>query len=140
MAHQSLLQSTHEFIATHWQRYCERARALSELACLHPDEIDALAADCGLSPGQFRSVVGRGPHAADELNELMAALGIDAEKLQSRDRTPLNDMKLICSECGRKAICRKSLRKGTIASDHPAFCNNAELLAEVRENFQPMPG
>ena len=135
MSGQSLLLNIRDYLADRSQRRRERAQALAELAYLTPDDIDALAADCGLSPAQFREVMGRGRHAADELIALAKALDIDLERLGSRNRTAVNDMKVICAGCHRKAVCRRSIARGTIARDHAGFCNNAELLAEAKEEL-----
>jgi hypothetical protein len=130
---QSLLSGLREFVANQISRHRERAQALGDLSYLAPDDVEALSADCGLNPSQFRQIVGRGSHAADELLELSRALGVDIEKLPRR---AANDMKLICAECHRKALCRKSFKSGTAARDHMVFCDNAELLAEAKRELQ----
>ena len=132
MQNQSLMQSARDVLSRCWNNYRDRAESRSELAGMSASDIEMLAADCGLSPGQFRDMLARGPHAADELLQLMNALALDEAGLKSIGRGEFNDMKRICAECGRKTICRQSLSKGTAAADHPAFCNNAELLAEMK--------
>lgn len=132
MQNQSLMQSARDVVSRCWNSYRDRAESRNELAYMSVSDIELLAADCGLSPGQFRDMLARGPHAADELLQLMKELALDEATVKSIDRGAFNDMKLVCAECGRKSICRKSLKKGTAANDHPAFCNNAELLADMK--------
>ncbi|MBD9375067.1 hypothetical protein IB238_20800 [Rhizobium sp. ARZ01] len=131
MSNRSLLLDALELMTDRWKGYRERARMRSELALLLPAEIDALAADCGLTPVQFLEVINQVHHAADELGCLLTALGIDAESLRKRD---YNDMRRVCVECQWKAVCRRSIKKGTIAIDHVAFCNNSDVLAEIQGN------
>jgi hypothetical protein len=140
MSGQSLFLNVRDFLAERRQRRSERARALAELAFLTSDDVYALAAECGLSPGQFREITARGRHAADELIELARALDIDIDRLESSNRNSLNDMKLVCAGCQRKAACRKSIAKGTIARDHVGFCNNAELLADAKDRLLSLAG
>jgi uncharacterized protein YjiS (DUF1127 family) len=109
--------------------YRDWQESRNELAYLSDADVALLSADCGLSPGQFREVLKRGPHAADELLALMKELRIDETKFRSVDRAAFNDMKLICAECGLKAVCRRHLRRGTAAEEFQTFCNNAEYLA-----------
>lgn len=127
-----LLQSAREFVAKYWSDVRDRAESRNELAYMSSHDIELLANDCGLTPGQFTTMMKRGPHAADELAELMKALGIDEAKLKAVSRSNFNDMKLICAGCGRKSECRRSLRKGTAAQDYGNFCDNAELLFEAK--------
>jgi uncharacterized protein YjiS (DUF1127 family) len=133
MQNHSLVVSAFEKITARWKRYRNSMQTRNELALLRPDEIAALAEDLGLSTEQFKYIMNRGPHAADELLDVMKTLGIDVERIKSRDRDGFNGMKLICAECRWKSVCRRSLKRGTIARDYGAFCRNADLLEEYRK-------
>ncbi|MBD9373249.1 hypothetical protein IB238_11530 [Rhizobium sp. ARZ01] len=126
------LMHVFEMMAARWKGYRDSAQMLRNLTQLGPREIGTIAADCGLTSEQFCDVVGRGPHAADELGNVMTALGINAEALQHKDRTAFNDMTRVCAACSHKAACRRSIRNGTIVTDHVAFCNNSDVLAEFQ--------
>ena len=128
----SLLQTARHFVSRYWDLYRDRAESRNELAYMTPGDIEVLAADCGLSPSQFRDMMKRGPRAADELLELMKVLDIDEARRKAVNRGALNDMKLICAECGRKSECRGSLRRGTASREYRTFCNNSELLDDAR--------
>jgi hypothetical protein len=140
MYSQPILDNVREFVLRRWELYHDQAASRKELAYLSPIDIEMLAADCGLSPGQFNDMVKRGPRAADELLELMRALGIDQTKLKLRDKTSFNEMKLICAGCRRKSVCRRSIRKGTATQNYESFCNNAELLREATRNGDSVQG
>jgi len=140
MYDQSILGDIREFVSRRWQLYRDQAESRKELAYLSPDDIDTLAADCGLSASQFSDMLKRGPHAADELLEVMKALGIDQSRLKLSDKTSFNDMRLICAQCHRKSICRRSLKNGTAAQDYGSFCDNAESLWEETQNVASAQG
>lgn len=137
MQDRSLLQTARDIVAKYWGNFRDRAESRNELASMSSDDIDLLAADCGLTPAQLKSMMQRGPHAADELAELIKALDIDEARLKAANRRNFNDMKLTCAECGRKSECRRSLRNGTAAQDYGSFCDNAELLGEAKNKTLP---
>jgi len=110
----------------------QRLQVVRMTIAMSRDDIEVLAADCGLSPSQFRDMMKRGPRAADELLELMKVLDIDEARLKAVNRGALNNMKLICAECGRKSECRGSLRRGTASRAYRTFCSNSELLDDAR--------
>lgn len=138
MQDQSLMQTARELMSKYWGLYKDQAEGRRELSFMSRYDIETLAADCGLTPGQFSDMLKRGPHAADELLELMKALDINEASLKAADRGTFNDMKMICAECGCKPECRRSLRRGTAAQDYGTFCNNAELLWEAKRKIQPL--
>lgn len=132
MQSQSKFQSARDFVSKHWGLYRDRAETRRELASMSHADIEIYAADCGLSAGQFRDLMRRGSHTADELLEVMKALGIDEARLKAVKPGALRDMKVICAECGYKSDCRASLRKGTVARDYAKFCENAEILDHAK--------
>lgn len=113
-------------VANWWRRAREEMHSFDELAHFSPQEIEALAADCGISADQFTRIVHLGPHAADELNAMLAALDLD---MGDFDRTAQREMTVNCAECGSKGTCRRSLQQGTAAENFGDYCANAERLA-----------
>lgn len=132
MSDHSLLHNVLEMVAGRWRGYREGARMHRTLAQLGPGEMKTFASDCGMTLDQLCDVVRRGPRAADELGNVMVALRIDAESVRHKDTTAFNDMTRVCALCSHKSACRQSIRNGTIATDHVAFCNNSDVLAELR--------
>lgn len=132
MSNHSLLHNVMEMMAARWKDYREGARIDRKLARLGPGEMSTFAADCGLTSDQLCDVVRRGPRAADELGNVMVALGIDTDTVRHKHRTAFNDMTRVCAVCSCKAVCRHSIRRGTIATDHVAFCNNSDRLGEFQ--------
>lgn len=136
MQNHTFLDGARAIFARYWGLYRDRAISRNELAYMSEWDIELLARDCGISPGQFKDMMRRGPHAADELAELMQVLGIDEASLKSVNPGTFNDMKLICAECWHKSDCRRSLKKGTAGQDYVNFCNNADLLVAARASIQ----
>ena len=124
----SLLQAARKFVSNAWTRQRERSACRSDLNHMSREDMQDLALDCGLTPSQFRAMLIKGPRAADELLELMKALGIDEARLRATDSANLNDMKRVCGECVRKSKCRAGLRDGRAVRDYGTICNNADLL------------
>ena len=111
------------------KRARENMANYDELAHLSPSELREIADDCGISVEQFMRVAQKGPHAADELDEMLAALSIQKVLI---DRNLQRDMTISCAECEHKKECRKSLAKGVAANDFQDYCANAERLEKLR--------
>lgn len=135
MQRPTLVQAARKFLVQSLKAYRDYSRRNDDFAALTSSDIELLARDVGVTPAQFRDIVRRGPDAAAELSKLLDALGIDETTLRDKSQVLLNDMRRVCAECNRKAACRKSIRRGTIAQEHVDFCNNAEMIAEARENY-----
>ncbi|KQW30903.1 hypothetical protein ASE36_00970 [Rhizobium sp. Root274] len=102
------------------------------LANLDQAQIEALAEDCGLSPHQLVALVKAGPHAADEMPQVMRALNIDPDEVDYQMRKLFRDMQIACSNCQSKDQCRHDLQAGTIGKTFVDYCNNAESLNALR--------
>lgn len=85
-----------------------------------------------MTPCQLVSIVRAGPHAAQEMNEMLHALNIDASSLMANDHCLFNDMKAVCAECGSKGECRRHLRDGTAAQTYNDCCCNADTINTLR--------
>ena len=110
------------------KRARETMASYDEIAHLSPTELKEIADDCGLSVEQFTSIARKGPHAADELDQMLAALGLQKAVI---DRNLQRDMTIACAECEHKKECRKSLARGDGANDFREFCANAERLEKL---------
>src|SRR5690349_3130932 len=99
MQDRSLIQTAREFVAKYWGLHKDRAESRRELSRMSRCDVETLAADCGLAPGQFSDMLKRGPHAADELLELMKALEIDEASLKAVNRDTFSEMKMVCAAC-----------------------------------------
>ena len=119
--------SLKDIVTEWWQRKREERRALHELLALPQETLAELAADCGLSADTLVELTRAGPHAADEMNTMMDALGIDAGKVEAQDRATFADLRVNCARCDQKSACRSSLAEGTAFLSFNEFCNNGGL-------------
>ena len=68
------------------------------------------------------------PHAADELPELLKALGIDEPALARTQPLVLRDMERVCALCHDKGQCDRDLAAGTAAEHYRGYCLNASTI------------
>jgi uncharacterized protein YjiS (DUF1127 family) len=111
-----------------WLRH---RRELSELRQLNSSEFDRIASDLQISPADLNELVRHGPHAADELPNLLKALGIDRDDLARIEPMVLHDMERVCALCHQKRECDRDLAAGTSAEHYQDYCLNASTVAEL---------
>ena len=112
-------------IANWVKRYRYHAGLRHDLAACGPEEVARTAQDLGVTPGELVRLAEKGPDAADELQQLLRALGVDAKKLAKDDPVVMRDLQRLCISCGDKSRCRHELEAGTAASHYHEFCPNA---------------
>ena len=106
-------------------------RELNEMRQLNPVEFERIAHDLQVSPADLNELVNQGPHAADELPKLLAALGIKADDLARIEPVVLHDMERVCALCGHKRECDHDLAAGTSAEHYQEYCANASTIADL---------
>jgi uncharacterized protein YjiS (DUF1127 family) len=114
------------------QRFCDwlnQRRELNELGRLSQAELNRVAGDLQISPANLTELVNHGPHAADELPELLNALGIDLAHLARAEPMALQDMERVCALCGHKRECDHDLAAGASADRYQRYCPNAPTIA-----------
>jgi uncharacterized protein YjiS (DUF1127 family) len=117
---------THTF-----SEWLNHRRELNEMRQLSSMEFDRVAADLQLSPADLNALVNQGPHAADELPKLLAALGIKAGDLARIEPVVLHDMERVCAMCSHKRECDHDLAAGTSAEHYREYCLNAPTIEEL---------
>jgi len=115
-----------------WQNRTEANRQLEEITSLSEEDLAEVATDCGVSTYDLIAIIKAGPHAADELGEMMKALDIDPDSVDRTNRHFFHDMMAVCAECGAKDECRYDLRHGRAAERYVHYCPNAEQLDALR--------
>lgn len=102
-----------------------------------PDEVARIAADMGMSSRQLSEIVRQGPHAADQLQQMLIALKVDPKHVADSEPLVMRDLQRLCSTCGCKTRCAHELDVGTAAEHFDEFCPNAMTLdALVKEKAQ----
>ena len=112
-------------------RWLERRREIAELCTCDAISREKIAIDLGVSPGELDQLVRRGPHAADELPKMMAAIGLDAKAIARAQPLVMRDLERVCALCERKDQCDRDLAAGTAAQHYKEYCANACTLATL---------
>ena len=112
-------------------RWLERRREIAELCTCDAIGREKIAIDLGVSPDELDQLVRRGPHAADELPKMMAALGLDAKAIARAQPLVMRDLERVCALCEQKKQCGRDLAAGTAAQHYKEYCANADTLATL---------
>jgi len=113
-------------------RWLERRREIAELCTCDAISREKIAIDLGVSPGELDQLIRRGPHAADELPKMMAAIGLDAKAIARAQPLVMRDLERVCALCEQKKQCGRDLAAGTAAQHYKEYCVNAETLAVLK--------
>jgi hypothetical protein len=108
--------------------WLKRQRELGEIGRLDHDAMQRIAADLRIAPDDLDALVRNGPHATDELPQMLAALGIDRAALARSQPLVLRDLARVCALCKDKARCRGDLAAGTAATRFEDYCLNAPTI------------
>ena len=108
--------------------WLKQRRELNELRQLNTVEFDRIASELRVSPGDLNELVRQGPHAADELPQMLKALGIDEEALARTQPLVLRDMERVCAMCHQNGDASREFAAGTAAGHYQEICPNAPTI------------
>ena len=134
MADQNQFLSVVERLTHQFGNWLKHRQELSEMRRLSATEFDRIASELQASPTDLDELVRRGPHAADELPQLLKALGISESELARIAPLLLHDMERVCALCGQKRECDRDLAAGTSASSYQDYCLNAPTINELSKS------
>ena len=116
------------FLIDTFTDWLKHRRELNEMRLMDRRDFDRIAADLEISPGDLDELVRRGPHAADELPQLLKALRIDETALERTHPMVLRDMERVCALCSQKRRCDRDLAAGSSAAHYQEYCANAPTI------------
>jgi hypothetical protein len=108
--------------------WLKHRRELMEMREIDAANFGRIAGDLRMSSADLEALVRQGPHAADELPKMLAALAIDQDDLTRTEPLVLRDMERICALCGQKRRCDRDLAAGTSAAHYQEYCANAHTI------------
>jgi uncharacterized protein YjiS (DUF1127 family) len=108
--------------------WLKHRRELREMRELDAANFGQIASDLRISSTDLEALVRQGPHAADELPKMLAALGINHDDLARTEPLVLRDMERVCSLCIHKRQCDRDLAAGTAAAHYGDYCANAPTI------------
>ena len=92
-----------------WLKHQQEMR---ELRDMNGGDFDRIARDLSVSPAELDALVRQGPHASDELPQLLKALGIDEATLSRTQPVLQRDMLRVCAACQeKKSVQQRSRRR-----------------------------
>jgi transcriptional regulator with XRE-family HTH domain len=117
-----------ELVVDTFGEWLKHRRELKEMREMDAANFNQIASELRMSPTDLEALVRQGPHAADELPQMLKALGIDQEALARTEPHVLRDMERVCSLCNHKRQCDRDLAAGTAAKHYEEYCGNADTI------------
>ena len=108
--------------------WLKHRRELREMREMDAANFGQIANELRMSSADLETLVRQGPHSADELPKMLAALGIDQHDLARTEPLVLRDMERVCSLCTHKRQCDRDLAAGTAATHYEEYCGNAGTI------------
>jgi uncharacterized protein YjiS (DUF1127 family) len=116
---------------TNWLQY---RREMNEMRRMDRSDFERIAEDLRISPSDLDELVRHGPHAADELPQMLKALGIDEAALARSQPLVLRDMERVCALCDHKRRCDHDLVTDTAAEHYEDYCLNAPTIGQLERD------
>jgi|SRR5262245_57151303 len=126
-----LVRTAFKVIADWVSNYRRLIGLTEEFDMCGPVEVMRMAKDIGVTPGQLRELVRKGPGSADLLKTMLVALHVDPKVIADLDPLVMRELKWLCITCSSKKRCAHELAKGTSAENFHEFCPNAMSLDEL---------
>jgi len=120
-----------------WMTRYRYARGLrNEMMECGPDDVARIARELGIGQSELASLAGKGQNAAELLQKLLVALGVDAKGLAHDDPLVMRDLQRLCITCGAKRQCAHDLEVGVMAENFRDYCPNAYTLQALLKGKQ----
>lgn len=117
----------------HW---IKQRRELNELNHLDSGEFKRMAHELGLTSGDLDALIRKGTQGAEELPELLRALGFDEAAIARIQPPVMMEMRHACSDCAHKRACRSDLAANTAAANYENYCANANDIALLSRSVE----
>jgi hypothetical protein len=121
------LQSVLKSIAQWIMKYRDARNICNDLVNCRPDEVANIARDLRLSPSELVILARNGSNAADLLQDMLKALGVDKNAIENDEPLVMRDLERLCTTCHEKRRCRLDLANGVIADNFRDYCQTRLL-------------
>ena len=111
--------------------WLKHRQELRELRDMNSADFARIAQDLCVSPAELDAIVRQGPHASEQLPQLLKSLGIDEATLSRTQPVLQRDMVRVCASCQQKVLCDYDLDAGTSAQRYEEYCPNAPAIDEL---------
>jgi hypothetical protein len=124
-------------VVAQWVVKYRHARGIrNELMNCSAEDVAAIARDLRIRPNEIAALASKGPNAADLLQKLLIALGVDANGLAHDDPLVMRDLQRLCITCGYKRQCELDLASGEMTQNFHDYCPNAYTLEALIKGKQ----
>jgi hypothetical protein len=101
--------------------------------CLSRD-LSGIASELGMSSSELLALSAKAPSAADEVQKVLVAIGIDPNHLSRNDPLVMRDLQRLCTTCTFKKKCNSDLINGKAAQNYRDYCPNAFTIDALIED------
>ena len=119
-------------VADAFGNWLKRRRDIREMREIGSGERARIAHDLNVPTADLDTLVHQGPHASDELLQLLTLLGVDKNVLAKTQPLVLRDMTRVCASCQQKRPCNRDLGTGASAQHYEEYCLNAPAIEELK--------
>jgi len=112
--------------------WVQQRRQLNELSELDHGEFTRMAHELGLAPGDLKELVLRGVDGAEELPQMLRALGFTEDAIAKISPPQMMEMRHACAGCRHKHACHVDLAAETAAAHYEDYCANANEITLMR--------
>lgn len=120
-------------VADAFGNWLKRRRDIREMREIGSGERARIAHDLNVPTADLDTLVHQGPHASDELLQLLTLLGVDKNVLETTQPLALRDMTRVCASCQQKRQCNRDLNTGVSAHHYEEYCLNAPAIEELKK-------
>jgi len=92
------------------------------------EDVAGMARELNITPTELAALAQKGPNAANLLQKLLIALGVDPNGLANDDPLVMRDLQRLCITCGYKRQCEFDLANGQLVDNFREYCPNAFTL------------
>ena len=117
--------------------WLKHRRELKEMREMDAANFGQIASELRMSSADLEALVRRGPHAADELPKMLAALGIDQDRSGAHRAARAARHGARLSLCNHKRQCDRDLAAGTAAAHYEEYCGNAATIDGLGPRVKP---
>jgi len=119
-------------IAGWWRNWMNRRSAIHDLSCCGAEETAHIARDVGVGASELRTLAGKWPDRADLLSRRIAAIGLEASRIQGAEPQVMRDLQRVCTQCADHSHCERDLHRDQRDRTWRDYCPNVATLDALR--------
>jgi uncharacterized protein YjiS (DUF1127 family) len=114
--------------------WLKQRRELNELSELDGAEFRRMAHELGLAPSDLDAIVRKGVNGAEELPQMLRALGFSEAAIAGIQPPQMMEMRHACAGCKHKRACGVDLAAKTAPANYENYCANTNDIALLAQS------